>query len=464
MPAPETKQHFTFADLELESVRPRLRTGAATGATVESTERLLNGDKSTSMSEQKASMTIFFCCYNFFCCWPFYTFPGLSGWCNPCLGDGFCCGDFFAKCFRPIRLGRKTWLRLLHLLCFAIHTGWLVATIEVAWGKGPDMQVEILRVKPQWKMPGKYGYEVAPSPGIPYVRYDLIVCSFFALSALMHGMWVIDGLVVLVAHCFKRNNWGRVGKWLLWDRLDQCLCWWRCVALPLPRSSQNIADPSCSHRWLEYSASASVMFLALGIAIGVREQNALATIFFLSFTTMWLGFVTEMLSRPRTDMKSWEGDPDPKALVEGTPLAFFVTKMRSYAWRMAPHVLGFFPYITAWVIIINNFVEQLNDLPEETRKLMPEWVVWAIAGSVTIFSLFTFVQIRYQWIAPEHYWRTELWYCALSATSKVYLGALLYANVLMRSRFSDADFVARWTPPSAPPMPPTLPPMLPSPL
>ena len=253
------------------------------------------------------------------------------------------------------------------------------------------------------------------------------------------------------------------------------------------------------------------MFLALGIAIGVREQNALSCVFFLSFTTMWLGFVTEMLSRPRKDMKAWEGDPDP-ATPFPTALARFAAKMPSYTWRMAPHVLGFFPYITAWVILINNFTEQLNDLPEETRKLMPEWVVWAIAGSVTIFSSFTFV--RYTTLKPSptlvplvwlcsfssswQSWhssgagrfrsatnglhpsttgahtslnvsttyplglsrkrlltllffsesrRTELWYCILSATSKVYLGGLLFANVLMRSRFSDADFVARWTPP-----------------
>ena len=173
MSAPETKAHFTFSDLELESVRPRVRTGAATGAD----DPPLDGTK--TMSEEMS-----------------------------------------------IIWSRKTWLRVLHSLCFAIHTTWFVLTIAVAWGKGPDMRVDILRVKSQWKMPGKYGYEVAQSPGIPYVRFDLLVSSFFALSALMHGMWVTDGLVVLVAHCFKRKNWGRVGKWLLWDRLDQCLCWW----------------------------------------------------------------------------------------------------------------------------------------------------------------------------------------------------------------------------------------------
>jgi len=40
------------------------------------------------------------------------------------------------------------------------------------------------------------------------------------------------------------------------------------------------------------------------------------------------------------------------------------------------------------------------------------------------------------------------------ATSKVYLGALLISNVLVKARFDDADWVARWTPPSAPPAAP----------
>jgi len=36
----------------------------------------------------------------------------------------------------------------------------------------------------------------------------------------------------------------------------------------------------------------------------------------------------------------------------------------------------------------------------------------------------------------------------------VYLGALLISNVLVKARFDDADWVARWTPPSAPPAAP----------
>eukprot|EP00966_Prymnesium_polylepis_P149247 3448075-Prymnesium_polylepis.1 len=68
--------------------------------------------------------------------------------------------------------------------------------------------------------------------------------------------------------------------------------------------------------------------------------------------------------------------------------------------------------------------------------------------------------LRYQWTAPKSYWKTELWYCFLSATSKasrapkpftvdarlttelagvqVYLGAILFLNILNANRFDDA--------------------------
>jgi len=38
---------------------------------------------------------------------------------------------------------------------------------------------------------------------------------------------------------------------------------------------------------------------------------------------------------------------------------------------MFPHVMGFFPYITAWVIILNNFFEQIEDLCKGLRDRMP---------------------------------------------------------------------------------------------
>jgi len=37
-----------------------------------------------------------------------------------------------------------------------------------------------------------------------------------------------------------------------------------------------------------------------------------------------------------------------------------------------------------------------------------------------------------------YYWKTEIVYCALSATSKVFLGTLLYINVLRAASFDES--------------------------
>lgn len=43
-----------------------------------------------------------------------------------------------------------------------------------------------------------------------------------------------------------------------------------------------------------------------------------------------------------------------------------------------------------------------------------------------------------EYLSPDSYWKTEAWYSLLSLTSKLYLGIILYINVLMYSSFDDA--------------------------
>lgn len=239
------------------------------------------------------------------------------------------------------------------------------------------------------------------------------------------------------------------------------------------------------------------MVMALYVISGLREQNNLAMAFVLIATTQFFGLLTEMYSRPAprgTDgHRGWVGDPIKSAeltRIEQKKLAFRdrnylvrhqeATKMffinqedqhrheqeilsqgpmpptfeeimklqdyyraynRNYVRRMIPHVLGIFPYVTVWVIFINSFFTQLNDVrikDEDLFARIPSFVPVAIVGTVVIFTTFTFVQWRYQYLSPDYYWRTEVWYCFLSLTAKVFLGLLLYVNVLMFSSVSTA--------------------------
>lgn len=46
-------------------------------------------------------------------------------------------------------------------------------------------------------------------------------------------------------------------------------------------------------------------------------------------------------------------------------------------------------------------------------------------------------QWRYQYISPDFYWKTEIAYCFLSASSKLFLGLLLYFNILVFASFDE---------------------------
>tara|TARA_B110001450_G_scaffold223573_2_gene220774 strand:+ start:5981 stop:6751 length:771 start_codon:yes stop_codon:yes gene_type:complete len=243
------------------------------------------------------------------------------------------------------------------------------------------------------------------------------------------------------------------------------------------------------------------MFVGIAVVTAIRDQNTLVGIAFLSFSTMWCGYFTELLSRPERNQDGtynydkWAGDPD-------TGVSDYTRKrIINYLRRMFPHVMGFFPYAANWAIILNNFFEQIDDLCEGLKDRMPDFVPWIIYGSATIFSLFTFVQWRYapalRHATPRHAAkdlpsshplpppshqragisgllpnitgeaRCGIAYCrcaasskptththththaAISArpccaqaTSKVFLGGILYINVLAKASFDEAVSLA----------------------
>jgi len=157
------------------------------------------------------------------------------------------------------------------------------------------------------------------------------------------------------------------------------------------------------------------MLTAIGMISGLREGYAMLSVFMLCHITMLCGLMTEMLSRPESvsydedgnlvyNLEKWEGDPHPVPW-EAFNLQYFYYKLMSFCWRMAPHFIGYFPYITAWFITLSSFFRQIWDLPQDLQDRIPWFVVPAIGGTCIIFSLFSFVQIRYQWTSPKHYWR-----------------------------------------------------------
>lgn len=348
----------------------------------------------TSVGKARASAYLFGCCfYNCCCCCIERVVPSIG----PLCGKQFCCKG--ATCFE-VRFRRDRWLGLLHVVCFCVHLTW--AIMSFSQGAGKPMEVDIFRVVPAWNNSGRNGYDFVVERDFQ-IRIDTVTGLFFLLSAIFHFVWAFSSIFL-----------PRVWDWMI-SYIDMCFCFWRFV---------------------EYSLSASLMLTAIGMITGLRDGYSMLGVFMLSFTTMMMGIVTEMLSRPESPEK-WRGDPEPVEWADFKP-EYFRIKFRSYMWRMFPHFVGWFPYAAAWTIVLSNFQRQIYDLPEDLQGRIPWFVPWAINGTAVTFTAFAFVQIRFQWTAPKHYWRAEVWFCLLSLTAKVYLGSLLYWNIILADSFDEA--------------------------
>ena len=416
----------------------------------------------------------------------------------------FCCGRWSRLgCTRPgtifgctlyrMSYTRAQWIWAFNLVCLVVHSvfAWLAfnSCNTTRFGQrvnenctAAGMQIAVSRFLIEWNSTSANGYNVAlVDNGMP-VRIDFLTGWFFLLSAIFHAFAVLAGPFDRLAPYY-------------WKQLDNALAYWR---------------------WIEYSASASVMTLSLFLISGIREQNNLAMAFILMATTQMFGLLTEIGSRPdkreSDGYRGWVGDPvrsdqivslQRKELAyrnrnyvnreEGPrnysytqtmakqdaltrynwenqrlndqppPLTYEEKKVlgeyrmayrRSFVKRMIPHALGIIPvsfvpkrpplkhpalspiniltftlmcaprkYVTVWIVFLNGFFQQLNDLKQGDDDLfaqVPGWVPVAIVGTVIIFSSFTLVQIRYQWSSPDNYWMT--------GTSPAYLPPLPHAT------------------------------------
>ena len=250
-----------------------------------------------------------------------------------------------------------------------------------------------------------------------------------------------------------------------WRQLDDGFAWWR---------------------WAEYSISASIMAVAMGITLGIREQNTLAAIFMLIWCCIAFGFLTEYVSTPKSlvdnvnhkypvgpyqlkkfsdpsnneygktnyyqdpnalkliSQDEWECDRpmyDNKNLVvlsQSEPLGLERTntmiraqRTRNWIRRMIPHIFGWFPMMAVWFILIVQLENAKRDIDEISDRNIPGWVESLIYGQFLIFTQFAFVQIVFQRLNPGFYFGTEIAYCILSLSAKLYLGGFLLVNVIM---------------------------------
>ena len=140
--------------------------------------------------------------------------------------------------------------------------------------------------------------------------------------------------------------------------------------------------------------------------------------------------------RPYAEVETWNKKAaqtrDPR-LVEMSDYYIEAQRCNNYIRRMLPHALGWFPMVTAWVIIVVHLENAKRDLALITDRKMPDWVDAVIYGTVLIFWSFTVVQMIFERLPPGFFFGTELTYCALSLTAKLYLGWFILLNVVVVS-------------------------------
>jgi hypothetical protein len=86
-------------------------------------------------------------------------------------------------------------------------------------------------------------------------------------------------------------------------------------------------------------------------------------------------------------------------------------------------------------------MQSLDDLKQrdpDLYKKIPWFVPVIVFGIFGLFLLFAIPIAFYQWLPPKHYWKSEIAYCLLSLTSKMFLGLMIYLNVLRMGSFEEA--------------------------
>ena len=160
-------------------------------------------------------------------------------------------------------------------------------------------------------------------------------------------------------------------------------------------------------RWIEYTFSASVMILIVGYGAGVRIDVELFMLFVLIATTMFFGHLTETINKQSKTEDAWT-----------LPLS----------QRLTPHLMGYLPQISAWVVILYVFLSNSEGAPEFVSI-----IVWT---ELALFFSFGFVQLAVLLRKPSKYIQGEFAYQVLSLVSKGLLGIIMLVNVI---------FLGSWT-------------------
>ena len=313
--------------------------------------------------------------------------------------------------FVPLRDSEqhRTAFLWFHLAGFLAHaTGVALALAEADL----DATMPLWRIVPRYACPTgfsnhgcsvqlKVAEDVSLSPA-------WIVVAWFGCSALFHG---ITFVCILVARCAPST---RADRWYF-GGMDRGLGFWR---------------------WLEYSASASIMLLGATALIGTRETRVVVASTVSIGVTMFFGWLAELNAAK---------DAVP---VEDGPHELCGYKMY-WVWRDSPsgwhvfdrlhvHFLGYVPFALAWWLALDSFFTA-EEAWTASGAIVPD-AGEALTAGFALFTLFGFVQLVLLLLpfGPSVYWMGEVAYCVLSVAAKWTMALLLLYRGLTEERIAQA--------------------------
>ena len=226
-------------------------------------------------------------------------------------------------------------------------------------------------------------------------------------------------------------------------------------------------------RFVEYSASASIMLIAIALVNGIYDSYSIIGIAFLSFATMVFGGIAEQLfsdaipNMERRTAVSAESEEitDVKApLINATPLADatpvvnanvmcsskypMTYHLRKIGWYA--HFAGWFTMLAAYGIILRNFI--FANMKAKDGQGAPDFVYAIVISIFLFYNVFGFIQLvqlsrkttaRIMCMNVRNIGKKnnrslnrniELAYVCASLISKTILGGLITANVLAVER------------------------------
>lgn len=235
-----------------------------------------------------------------------------------------------------------------------------------------------------------------------------IVVAWFGCSALFH---LVTFVCILVARCAPAT---RAARWYF-GGMDRGLGWWR---------------------WLEYSASASIMLLGATALIGTRETRVVIASTVSIGVTMFFGWLAEL--NAAKDVVPAE---EPYELC-GYKL-YWAWRASPSAWvrtldRLHVHLLGYVPFALAWWLALDSFYTA-EEAWTQSGAIDPA-AGEALTAGFALFALFGVVQLVLLLLpfGPSVYWLGEVAYCVLSVAAKWTMALLLLYRGLTEERFAQA--------------------------